>query len=728
MTKYHKNIALILLLLINTISVLGQPPDEPLRPEEWIQKMGNGNWMIFHIPQDDFGFADVSFSPEILDSLKAAGYTGGRLHWQARALVDSVSHLIDTASVSYMSWIMDELAARDMAVCFQYDCLEKDEPYLMDSVAKSKYFTTWKQLCIAFKDKSHLVAMCPVIEFHGWEYLKDLSLESNDDKYMQQVFDSTNWFYNECTTILREHNPTRIASYKPWGAAKRMEFEQLAFPFDANHPNPDSGYYVASGSGSYGMGDWSDYGIWSANTLEDLKWQAVTAGLGKAEFGIHHGVEWRETTGIQFWIDHWEPAYWKRPGEWTDEQNLVYTDFFLDTLQSLGIASSGPQTRRFWNNDDSRFMTDQFSRDFLSISAAHCWRGPLVYPAWDTINYSLNVVITGSGDVNLSPDHHEEGYKKGTDVVLTAIPESGWEFAGWLGDVEGMDNPVEINISSDYEVQAVFVKQSGEEWITDTLVPVADAFVQFNKPDENFGSQNNIVIKSTSDLKFNRNGLIRFDLSEIEGEIHHAELLLTCKEVADDPEALLSVFSVTDDSWTESEVTWNTAPELVNMLDSVSQITSEHEVYSFDVSSFAALELTGDKLMSLKISDGNLKGDLFQVFSREDSLYFPQLLIKREDTNEEDTTSTISVHQNTADSFQVYPNPVRDILYIESSLPENRFSEIRITSLNGNISYREKMEGNSIQIDLTGFMNGIYLLLIETPEGVITKKIVLCHH
>jgi len=382
--NFKSGIIIFFFLHLFAGNIWSQPPDQPLRPEEWIQKMGNGNWLIFHIPPDEFGFADVSFSPELLDSLKAAGYTGGRLHWQARDLVDPQTHLINADALAYMSNIMDELVARDMAVCFQYDCLQKDEPDSMNAVAKSKYFTSWDQLCDAFKDKSHLIAMCPVIEFHGWEYLRDLFTETREEIYREQYHDSTNWFYNECTKIFREYNPTRIMSYKPWGAAKKLEFETLNFPFEGNHPDPDSGYYVASGSGSYGMGEWWDYGTWSEYTVEDLKRQTITAGLDKSEFGVHHGVQWRSETGIQFWIDHWEPAFWKTPGKWTDEQNLAYTQFFLDTLQALGIASSGPQTRRIWDNDKGRFFQDPFTQEFLGISAADCWRGALVYPALDT--------------------------------------------------------------------------------------------------------------------------------------------------------------------------------------------------------------------------------------------------------------------------------------------------------------------------------------------------------
>ena len=122
------------------------------------------------------------------------------------------------------------------------------------------------------------------------------------------------------------------------------------------------------------MGEWEDYGIWQYYTIDQLKEQTMQAGkLDKPEFGIRYAVQWREQTGIEVWMDHWEPDYWKN-SDWSDEQNLVYTEFFLDTLQTLGIASSGPQTRRIWDNENGRFFQDDFTQAFIKILKEHNWR------------------------------------------------------------------------------------------------------------------------------------------------------------------------------------------------------------------------------------------------------------------------------------------------------------------------------------------------------------------
>ncbi|NOZ55285.1 MAG: hypothetical protein GXO73_00660, partial [Calditrichaeota bacterium] len=344
-----------LLFLLMAAAGVAQPPDPPLRPKEWVQKMGNGSWMIFNIPPDDFTFADLTYSPELLDSVLSIGQTGGRLHFRPRSVFTEDNRLTDEV-IQSLSKIIDDVTDRGMAICLMYNPLPVHEAEVMDAFQKERWFKTWEQLSKAFKDKSHLLAMCPVIETHAWRQY---------DK--QTRIDSLNWLYDSLTVVFRKYNPTRIMSYKPWGAASRAQLHTLRFPFKGNHPNPDSGYYVASFSASYGLGHWEDYGIWEHYTLAQLKDQTMHSGLtNRKDVGIAYAVKWREQTGIQVWIDHWEPDYWKN-GNWTPEQNLAYTQFLLDTLQALGVASAGPQLRRLWDDENQHFYTDSFTRSFIQI-------------------------------------------------------------------------------------------------------------------------------------------------------------------------------------------------------------------------------------------------------------------------------------------------------------------------------------------------------------------------
>lgn len=345
--KIYITALLLSLIAVNTFAQVGNPPDKPLAPQEWINQMGIGSWWIFNIPPEKDNRIKVNnYSEQILDSLQSMCINGGRLHWQARDMFDPKTGFLLQEPIDKLHEIIDDFMERDMAICLNVDFLAKG--FKMDAPQRQRILNGWTQLSDEFKDKSHLLAMSPVIEWHGWH-----DLDSDVRR------DSLNRFYDELTVIFREKNPTRIMSYKPWGSAKHAEFETLDYPF-GNDPLPSSGkpfYYVSSCSGSYGMGEWSKWHPnMSTDSLQILKEQTMNAGKpSKRVLGLNSAIKHRKETGIPFWIDHWSPNLWKNakkefPTKWTVEQNLAYVSCFLDILKEIGTAGAGIQTGKLWDD------------------------------------------------------------------------------------------------------------------------------------------------------------------------------------------------------------------------------------------------------------------------------------------------------------------------------------------------------------------------------------------
>ena len=71
--------------------------------------------------------------------------------------------------------------------------------------------------------------------------------------------------------------------------------------------------------------------------------------------------------------------------------------------------------------------------------------------------YTLEISVTpaegGSVSANYSGPYH-----LGDVVELTAVPEVGWAFTGWGGDLTGSDNPAVFSIEEDMEVIAIFAE------------------------------------------------------------------------------------------------------------------------------------------------------------------------------------------------------------------------------------------------------------------------------
>src|SRR5690606_37324793 len=78
-------------------------------------------------------------------------------------------------------------------------------------------------------------------------------------------------------------------------------------------------------------------------------------------------------------------------------------------------------------------------------------------------NYNLSVSTTGDGDIVSSPEGISTAsgitsfdFPAGTNVTLTAIPDSGAEFIDWSGDVVENNNPVSFILNEDNTIIANF--------------------------------------------------------------------------------------------------------------------------------------------------------------------------------------------------------------------------------------------------------------------------------
>ncbi len=77
-----------------------------------------------------------------------------------------------------------------------------------------------------------------------------------------------------------------------------------------------------------------------------------------------------------------------------------------------------------------------------------------IHAEFKLLSHPLSVSIVGNGSVTKDPDLIE--YPHGTEVTLTAYPETGWSFAGWSGDVISTDNPIQITMDGPKNITATF--------------------------------------------------------------------------------------------------------------------------------------------------------------------------------------------------------------------------------------------------------------------------------
>jgi S-formylglutathione hydrolase FrmB len=85
-------------------------------------------------------------------------------------------------------------------------------------------------------------------------------------------------------------------------------------------------------------------------------------------------------------------------------------------------------------------------------------------------------------------------------------------------------------------------------------------------------------------------------------------------------------------------------------------------------------------------------------------------------------TSLSGTVTNRTTEVMFFPNPVKEMVTIQTSIPTTY--ELAITNINGQLLYRDKMEGPTRQIDLSSFEKGIYFIKIRSRDYVRTEKVI----
>jgi hypothetical protein len=77
-----------------------------------------------------------------------------------------------------------------------------------------------------------------------------------------------------------------------------------------------------------------------------------------------------------------------------------------------------------------------------------------------------------------------------------------------------------------------------------------------------------------------------------------------------------------------------------------------------------------------------------------------------------------------------FPNPMEDLTHIVYSLPENTSLEISLFDMTGKlvfVLYRGQNRKGIYEFDWNAgnLQNGVYYLRIQTPDGLVSKKIMI---
>ncbi len=86
------------------------------------------------------------------------------------------------------------------------------------------------------------------------------------------------------------------------------------------------------------------------------------------------------------------------------------------------------------------------------------------------------------------------------------------------------------------------------------------------------------------------------------------------------------------------------------------------------------------------------------------------------------TKSDFSLGNNNTANINFYPNPATDVLNIIS---DQTIKNVRIINFTGQIIFDNNFNNTDITIDASVFQSGLYIIRVETSEGVKTGKVTI---
>ena len=152
------------------------------------------------------------------------------------------------------------------------------------------------------------------------------------------------------------------------------------------------------------------------------------------------------------------------------------------------------------------------------------------------------------------------------------------------------------------------------------FTPTDDATVDSSQPMINFGTATRLTVDN-SPVNYS---LLKFNVTGTAGcAINSAKLRLTIGSATNDNSAYGGDLYGTSNTWTESTVTWNTAPAAGAKVSSVSTAVALNTTYLFDVTPL----VTGDGVISVLIKSTNADGARYYSKESGTAAQAPQLQV-----------------------------------------------------------------------------------------------------
>lgn len=222
-----------------------------------------------------------------------------------------------------------------------------------------------------------------------------------------------------------------------------------------------------------------------------------------------------------------------------------------------------------------------------------------------------------------------------------------------------------------------------------SLLPVADAFTRNGSYGAiNYGTDTSLIVKGATTSGFSRASYLKFSLGTATN-IGSAKLRLYGRNTDNTSSVSISAYSVDNDSWTESTITFNNAPAASASAIGTANVTDAAKYYEFDVTDYVKAQFSGDKIVSFLVKDPSNQNRNILFNSKENNQNQPQLVISASGNTTAQSNSLLFVEN--PDRF-----PSNDLFV---------FSRIQIPWSRDTVTYNTNHDSLNIRIHNKGINN-----------------------
>ncbi|MBC9794663.1 polysaccharide lyase family 8 super-sandwich domain-containing protein [Sinomicrobium weinanense] len=327
-------------------------------------------------------------------------------------------------------------------------------------------------------------------------------------------------------------------------------------------------------------------------------------------------------SGKAFTVNSETPVYVPKPGT---EVGIAPTDDAYVRDGTYADVNYGTDNVLIVKNDGTSYARETF----LKFDLGHI-DGKIIDATLKLYISSANTNVTSTqwelkyvGDDTWNENSILWNNKPAASEVIASTPGQSWGTAEWnvsqkvIEEFE-KDSILSLQVSSTVagpttdvvfysketstpDVVPVLVLTVDNSTISNEMEPVDDTYVRGGTySGENYGASTGLVVKNDSE-SYTRETYLKFDLSQIEGDIVDAQLSMSLIGANTDVNLTSwDVKAIGDDSWDESTLTWNGKPALGALLTSEQGISGG--TMTWNVTQQTIQEHQDDKSLSLHLS------------------------------------------------------------------------------------------------------------------------------